>query len=87
MDAIMKELITLEKRRIVTGRKNWKRLSEIQTKLLNNAIADTQQAIKNTGALIEKYSQLAKRTKDLEIENGVLFWALQAQSNEREYQA
>jgi len=82
-DAILQELIKLDRRQHITGRKNYRRLSELQTEMLNNsfdtlkrAMEQTDFAFEQTDKMLSKYAKLEEANKMLEEENAIYYFAL-----------
>lgn len=90
-DAILQELIKLDAKQRHTGRMNYKRYSEIQTRMLNISIETTRRALDQaeraldqsehaldqSGAILSKYAELKEITQILIYENTSLYSAYQ----------
>jgi len=88
-EAILKELVRLDKKQQITGRKNHKRLSELQTEMLNNsfetlkcAMEQTDSAVEHTNIMLRKYEKLEEVVCKLVEENTALYFAYQMQNSE-----
>jgi phage terminase small subunit len=71
-DLIFKELVALSKRAKTAGNYDYKRLSELQTKMLQDAQAATQRSIENCDRLLEKYNLLEEHITALANGNELL---------------